>query len=210
MALNGTLTANGYGSIGVRITGIAWGLNIIASEDHAAYTKAFYCRQVQTDTFSLQVQFVSSTERHAFYEWALGYSNQATTPDNTVGMIQADCQGTYYPDGQPYLPPFSMIGVMTAGVTESTQNKDVTWSMSLGFSGAQFTSGASFVSDFNVVSVPSGGTEQAQYFYPTSSALASTSPDSLYASAQSYLHPAPKKSSLLNRTVGLPGRPTNI
>jgi hypothetical protein len=185
---NATLVASGYGSISIRIIGISYGLNIIANEDHAANTKAFYARQVQTDTFTLQVQFLTSAERRQFYTWAMGYAAAAVSP-STVGLIVATYNGTYDDQGNMLSAPFSMSGVLTSGMTEATQVSDVTWTMGLNFSGAQFTSTANEPTASSYTAPKDA--EAAQYFYPNSSNLTSNKPDSLYASEQSYLHPSP-------------------
>jgi hypothetical protein len=190
---NATLTAAGYGSISVRALSIGYGLNIIASESHAANTKAFYARKVLTDTFSMQIQFVSVAERRQFYLWALGYAAAAVSP-STVGLVEVTCGGSTLPDGSVLIPSFDMAGVLTSGMAENTATADVTWKMTLKFSGAQFANAAQYVNDSNIFTPPTSNAEAAKYFYPDSTALASTKPDALYASEIAYLKPTSSSS----------------
>lgn len=133
---NGTFIADGIGNYSIQVLQIAYGLNIIAQEDQAATFKILYTRQVQTDTFSLQVVFDSLTERLAFRQWVVNYAAQAISP-SPVGAIRV-----VVPQRN-----FDMIGVLTQGVVETTTPEDVLWPMTLQFNAAQFNNTASFIND---------------------------------------------------------------
>jgi hypothetical protein len=164
---NGTLIADGIGNYPIQVLQISYGLNIIAQEDQAATFKILYTRQVQTDTFALQVVFDSISERLAFRQWAVNYAAQAISP-SSVGAIRVTVPQR----------KFDMIGVLTQGVMETTTPEDVLWPMTLQFNASQINSISSFINDndYNVGNItgiytpPSNDATKVDgdFYYPNS------------------------------------------
>lgn len=184
MASNGLLTAAGYGKFLILVDHVSYGLNIIGVAEQTAKYKYFYARQVQTDTFSINVIFTTSTEREAFFKWFIGFAQLAISP-SSVGTMRVQVTPPPAP-GSTNGYAFDMQGTPTTGVIETTTPKDVTWPMTIAFNGAFFTGQNQYVND-PVSSIYQASADQTagKYFYPDSNALNKAAYNPAAASAQS-------------------------
>ena len=124
-----TVVGGGYGSISLCCTQIQYGLDIIAGQDESAALQAFYSHNLQLDTFSVSLIFLTSESRHAFYNWMLGYAGLAYQPASA------------YPIRVQGPNSFDFLGIPSTGMSEATATSDVTWEMTINFVGGRRTAG---------------------------------------------------------------------
>lgn len=155
---NAVITATGVGSFPLRVIRISYGLNIIATEDQSATFKYLYTRQVQTDSFAIDVMFDSTGERDGFFNWFRGYANLAIKP-SPVGSVRVQVPARQ----------FDMTGTLISGPQLVTTPTDVVWVNTLQFNGATFTnqSGTPVTSKY----VAPANSTASKYFYPNSTDL---------------------------------------
>lgn len=187
--LNTVLTAAGVGTFALRTTRISFGLNVIATEGQSATFKYLYTRQVQVDTFSIQVLFDSTAERNAFFNWYRNYANLAIVP-SPVGSIRVQVPSRN----------FDMTGTLIDGPTLATKPEDVTWDNTLNFKGATFTNQAQPATGSKYV--PPSNTVASKFFYPTSTDLGASIIPTPSAAAQQ----AGAVQALINLTKGIIGK----
>lgn len=151
---------NGRISYQVKCIQIQFGMTIITDEDSAALTKAMYTRQVQQNNFMIVTQHSSRLERDAFFDWCVAYGKYIGDwrhKDSGAPMVVLGPRN------------FLFQGILTKGIKQETQVKDVVWQMALQFEGAVP------LNDPNIFTQSSfsnpGGDTQSIFFYPLGTQL---------------------------------------
>jgi hypothetical protein len=85
--INCLLGVNSYGSYGVRVTRISYGLEILSSESEARNTRAFYPTSNSEPGFTLTMVFLDTQERDAFNAWVRGYWDAVSANSNIGGFM---------------------------------------------------------------------------------------------------------------------------
>lgn len=103
---NGTISARGHGTRRLRVMGLEFGLNIIATSDNQARTRrAFYPLITTGSSFTMTVGFVSWEEREGFNRWMSNFmddvsSGTARYGTQTVVVPSRDFQRVAVPESE--------------------------------------------------------------------------------------------------------------
>lgn len=125
---NCILSAAGYGSVSVAISGFSHGIEIIGSQDQARTRKAFYVSARTSTAFTITLLLGSDRSRYdLFVLWLKSYCDRRASPNGSVSdmRVQVPSRG------------FDRLAVPKSGIRFGDNLDEVGRKMSLSFIGAR-------------------------------------------------------------------------
>jgi hypothetical protein len=167
---NCTLSAAGYGQVGVMIERFSHGLDIVGSSDSARVRKAFYVSAVTATSFSITIICGSDPTRFTLLSlWLKHYGDRLALADGGVGPMRVQVPSR----------KFDRLAILKTGVHFGENLDEINRRINLGFIGAR--SPGDFANPMASEFINTDDAD-AKYFYPGGEQLtaADDPQDSLY------------------------------
>ena len=162
---NSWFGATGYGNAGYCVIHVAYGVEAVYQLSESARQRTAYFRNVTDDNFVVTIEFDSWDDYQAAASWFQGYAQQAADPNNTSVSAMA----VIVPSMN-----FAQLGIPVTGVSFGDQVGEITYVMSIEFTGASDSvapsdSAVKATNDFtNLSPSPTSYLDASQYFFPWS------------------------------------------
>lgn len=123
---NCIITADGYGTTGIRAEALSEGIKILSSSDKTRQGQAAYFTGSVSDDFGVQAVFSTRDEMNNFSAWMYRYIQSLTSLDTLTGVMTVICASRN----------FMKVGYPASGVAMEAVNLTTTFRLLMTFTGA--------------------------------------------------------------------------